>query len=67
MKNLWTIDGNRVLISSPGYDWETVGDLNNPNDVPHVNVNEGPVALIHNKKLFIIYSASGCWTDAYWA
>ena len=65
MKNPWTIDGNRVKISSPEYDWETVGDLNNPNDVPHVNVNEGPVALIHNGKLFIIYSASGCWTDVY--
>jgi GH43 family beta-xylosidase len=54
-----------VKISSPEYNWETVGDLNNPNDVPHVNVNEGPVALIHNGKLFIIYSASGCWTDVY--
>lgn len=65
MKNPYTISGERVRISSPELDWETIGDLNNPNDVPHVNVNEGPVALIHNKKLFIVYSASGCWTDAY--
>jgi GH43 family beta-xylosidase len=65
MKNPWTIDGRRVKISTPAYDWETVGDLNNPNDVPHVDVNEGPVALIHNEKLFIIFSASGCWTDNY--
>lgn len=65
MANPWTIDGSRVKISAPTFDWETVGDLNNPNDVPHVNVNEGPVALIHKDKLFIIYSASGCWTDAY--
>ena len=65
MKNPWTIEGNRVKISSPAFDWETVGDLNNPDDVPHVNVNEGPVALINSKNLFIIYSASGCWTDAY--
>ena len=65
MKNPWTIDGDRVLISAPTYDWETVGDLNNPNDVHHVNVNEGPVALIRNKRLFIVYSASGCWTDSY--
>jgi GH43 family beta-xylosidase len=65
MKNPWTIDGNRAKISSPTYNWETIGDLNNPNDVPHVNVNEGPVALIHKGKLFIIYSASGCWTDTY--
>jgi len=65
MKNPWTIDGERVMISAPTFDWETVGDLNNPNDVHHVNVNEGPVALIHNRGLFIVYSASGCWTDAY--
>jgi GH43 family beta-xylosidase len=65
MKNPWTIEGERVRISSPDYDWEKVGDLNNPNDVPHVNVNEGPVALINKKKLFLVYSASGCWTDAY--
>jgi GH43 family beta-xylosidase len=65
MKNPWTIDGNRVKLSTPTLEWETVGDLNNPNDVPHVNVNEGPIALIHDKRLFIIYSASGCWTDAY--
>jgi GH43 family beta-xylosidase len=65
MKNPWTIEGERVKISSPELKWETIGDLNNPNDVSHVNVNEGPVALLHGRKLFIIYSASGCWTDDY--
>jgi GH43 family beta-xylosidase len=65
MKNPWTIDGKRVKISSPELKWETVGDLNDPNDVPHVNVNEGPVALQHDGKLFVVYSASGCWTDDY--
>jgi GH43 family beta-xylosidase len=65
MTDPWTIGSERVRISAPEYDWETIGDLNNPNDVPHVNVNEGPVALIHGKRLFIIYSASGCWTDNY--
>jgi GH43 family beta-xylosidase len=65
MSNPWTIKGDRVLISQPSYSWETVGDLNNPNDVPHVNVNEGPAALLNRNKLFIIYSASGCWTDSY--
>ena len=65
MKNPWTIEGERVMISAPSYDWEKIGDLNNPNDVTHVNVNEGPVTLIHNNKLFLIYSASGCWTDSY--
>jgi len=65
MSDPWTISSDRVLISAPEFDWETVGDLNNPQDVPHVNVNEGPAALINNGRLFIIYSASGCWTDAY--
>ena len=65
MKDPCTVDGTRSLISAPEYDWEKVGDLNNPDDVPHVNVNEGPVALQRKGKLFIIYSASGCWTDNY--
>ncbi len=65
MKNPWTVEGKRTLVSAPTYNWETIGDLNNPNDVPHVNVNEGPEILKHNNKLFLIYSASGCWTDTY--
>jgi GH43 family beta-xylosidase len=65
MENPWTVGSRRVLISEPEYEWERVGDLNNANDVPHVNVNEGPVALVHKGKLFIFYSASGCWTDSY--
>jgi GH43 family beta-xylosidase len=64
MKNPWTIEGQRVRISAPELAWETIGDLNRV-EVPHVNVNEGPVALQNNGKLFIVYSASGCWTDYY--
>jgi len=62
MKNPWTIEGPRVKISSPEFEWEKNGDLGNNE---HVNVNEGPQALQHNGRLFIIYSASGCWTDFY--
>lgn len=65
MKNPWTTEGQRVKISSPQLQWETHGDLNNPHDVPHVNVNEGPQILRHGDKLFLIYSASGCWTEYY--
>jgi len=65
MLNPWMLGDNRSKISSPELDWETHGDLNNPNDVPHVNVNEGPEVLAHKDKLFLIYSASGCWTDFY--
>ncbi len=65
MKNPWTVEGNRVLLSAPTFAWEKNGDLNNSNDVPHVSVNEGPEVLQHGNKLFLIYSASGCWTDTY--
>ena len=65
MKNPWTIDGERVRISSTVYDWERHGDLNDPNNPPHVNVNEGPQILKHKKKFYLIYSASGCWTENY--
>ncbi|WP_276486059.1 glycoside hydrolase family 43 protein [Paraflavitalea pollutisoli] len=63
MSNPWTIEGQRVRISAPQFEWEKHGDLGgNP---PHVNVNEGPQALIHGERLFIVFSASGCWTDFY--
>jgi GH43 family beta-xylosidase len=65
MKNPWTVDGKRVKISSPQYDWEKVGDLHDANNPPHVNVNEGPEVLVHDNKIHLIYSASGCWTDDY--
>lgn len=65
MSNPWTVTGKRVRLSRPQLEWETHGDLDNPNDVPHVNVNEGPQLLAHKDKLFLIYSASGCWTDHY--
>lgn len=65
MKNPWTTESERIRISSPELDWEKHGDLKNPNDPPHVNVNEGPEVLQHDGKLFLIYSASGCWTDFY--
>ncbi len=65
MKNPWTVEGKRVRLSSPQFDWETHGELHDPENPPHVNVNEGPEILRHNDKLFLIYSASGCWTDFY--
>ena len=64
LKNPWTVDGPRVKVSSPEYEWEKHGDLNEPN-LKHVDVNEGPQFLVRNGKIFIIYSASGCWTDHY--
>lgn len=49
------IDGNRIMISTPIYDWEKNG----------MPVNEGPEILVKNNNYFIIYSASGAWTEHY--
>jgi GH43 family beta-xylosidase len=65
LKNPWTIEEKRVMISHPEHDWERHGDLNDPNNPPHVDVNEGPQLLKNKDRLYIIYSASGCWTDFY--
>lgn len=77
LKNPWTVEGKRVRISTPEYPWEDVGDLtngrrdsdanpgSNQDDPVHVNVNEGPEILQHGGQVFLIYSASGCWTNFY--
>jgi GH43 family beta-xylosidase len=67
MSNAWTTTGPRVRISTPEFPWEKVGDIAKPgpDDKPHVDVNEGPQPLIRNGRVFIIYSASGCWTEHY--
>lgn len=57
MSNPWTVTGNRTLLSTPTYSWETQGTP---------NVNEGPEILKNSAgKVFLIYSASGCWLDEY--
>ena len=68
MSNPWTIEGERVRLSKPEYAWETVGDIKDwrtSDNPPHVDVNEGPQVLQRPGKVFLIYSASGCWTDSY--
>jgi GH43 family beta-xylosidase len=65
LKNPWTVVGERFKISTPQFDWEKIGNLGDTNNPQHVDVNEGPQFLMHHNKVFIIYSASGCWTDFY--
>jgi GH43 family beta-xylosidase len=65
MKTPYTLKGKRYKISSPQLDWELHGDLNDPDNPPHVSVNEGPQILKRGDRTFLIYSASGCWTDFY--
>lgn len=56
MSDPCTIISDRVCISTPQYEWEKKG---------YPYVNEGPQALVRNGRIFIIYSASGSWTDDY--
>jgi GH43 family beta-xylosidase len=56
MSNPYTVVSDRVCISKPQYAWEKRG---------YPYVNEGPQALIYKDRIFIIYSASGSWTDDY--
>jgi GH43 family beta-xylosidase len=68
LRNPWTVVGERVRISASNHSWEEVGDLPSHGRilaVPHVNVNEGPEILQHGRSVFLVYSASGCWTDYY--
>ena len=57
MSDPFTPEGDRVLLSAPELSWESRGGS--------PAVNEAPEFLQHGDKVFIIYSASGCWTDDY--
>lgn len=55
MSNPYTISTKKTVISRATYSWERRGN----------EINEGPTALTHNGKVYIIYSASGSWLDDY--
>jgi GH43 family beta-xylosidase len=57
MSNPYTISGERAAISAPTNGWERIGGP------PYIN--EGPEVLQRNGKIFVVYSASGSWTDDY--
>jgi GH43 family beta-xylosidase len=57
MTNPWTAEGVRVRLSKPELNWELNGGS--------PAINEAPEFLQHNNKIFITFSASGCWTDDY--
>jgi GH43 family beta-xylosidase len=58
MATPWTLATNRTLISSPEYAWENAGAPPAVNEAPEILRNAAG-------KVFLIYSASGCWTDDY--
>jgi hypothetical protein len=56
MSNPWTISSEKVMISTPTYDWEKKGNA----------INEGPQVLINPQgQVFVVYSGSGYWVDGY--
>ncbi|GAB3999434.1 family 43 glycosylhydrolase [Spirosoma daeguense] len=57
LTNPYTVESGatRVRLSSADYAWEKQG----------FGVNEGPEFLVHNNKVYLIYSASFCGTDLY--
>ena len=62
MSDPWTIGRQKVMVSYPKFAWEKKGI-----DPSHssANVNEGPIFLKSGDRLFLIYSASGCWSEYY--
>ena len=64
MKNPYTIDSERVMISTAIYDWEKIGST--PEDTegkPYIN--EGPFAFVYEDQLYLAYLASGSWSKGY--
>lgn len=56
MTNPWTLEPPTTTITKPDLPWEVNGGP----------VNEGPEILKNSAgKIFLTYSASGCWTDEY--
>ena len=56
MSDPCTVDSERVMLSTPEYAWEKNGEP---------LINEGPAILQYGGKTFLVYSASGSWTDYY--
>lgn len=65
MENPWTLKSERVMISSPEYEWERqwINPDGSRTAYP-IYVNENPAAMISpdNKTIVVGYSASGIWT-----
>lgn len=62
MESPWRVDESTVrMLTYPKYRWEKMGST----ETDDGRVNEGPVFLTHGGRIFLIYSASGCWSEWY--
>ena len=59
LSNPTTSTGHAVRLTRPEHRWETrFGTVG-------VKVNQAPAVLEHGRKVYVTYSASGCWTHDY--
>lgn len=56
MVDPWTLTGEHVLLTAPTLEWEKQGGM---------AINEGPVLLHRNGRIFLVYSASTTWSEDY--
>ncbi|OZQ65797.1 alpha-N-arabinofuranosidase [Paenibacillus sp. VTT E-133280] len=56
MSNPWTLEGEQHLLTAPTLSWEKQGGM---------AINEGPVILQRNNRIFMVYSASTTWSEDY--
>lgn len=56
MSNPWTLEGEHVLLTAPTLEWEKQGGM---------AINEGPVTLHRNGRIYLIYSGSTTWSEDY--
>ncbi|ACT00437.1 family 43 glycosylhydrolase [Paenibacillus sp. JDR-2] len=56
MTNPWTLTGEQTMLTAPTLEWEKQGGM---------AINEGPVMLKRNGRVFLIYSASTTWSEDY--
>ncbi|MBD2867254.1 glycoside hydrolase family 43 protein [Paenibacillus arenilitoris] len=56
MNDPWTLEGEQTLLTAPTLDWEKQGGM---------AINEGPVVLRRNGRVFLVYSASTTWSEDY--
>ena len=65
MANPWTLEGERVMISKPDYEWERqwINPDGDRSAYP-IYVNENPQAILSpdQQQVIVLYSASGIWT-----
>lgn len=66
LTNPWTITGTPSMICRPTYDWEKVGSGYKSDGKRYPEVVEGATAVYGDDgSVFIVYSASGYWTNSY--